>query len=316
MGIDKTYKLGEVHVTVTCFKHPKLQRINRKEHPIMIGPMMLHGTDTHDVYAQLLTKFVTSFKDEELRKLVIGCDEEAALRRAIREVLPNSVNVLCYRHVRGNILRHLRDDVGLDESNRDRLVNYIFGPHGLLTASDDEEFSDRVLLIKQFASNTIGNTSFDKYLDHVSEAIRIGIFRPMRSGIICDKWTNNNCESVNHLLKAALKWKTRKLPDLIEELQVVISTQAKDIERAIYGAGDYCLISACRHYQVSATEWAQLTQAVKEKKKLDFLRDRRRKRHAVESSDGKLQVLTSPSRGRKPGQIKRSRSERTTTITQ
>ena len=247
--------------------------------------------------------------------MVIGCDDEAALRRAIREVLPNSTNVLCYRHVRGNILRHLRDDVGLDEANRERLVNYIFGPHGLLTASDDDSFSERLAHVKQHARSVIGSTRFDKYLDGISQGIRIGIFRPMLSGLVCEKWTNNNSESMNNVLKSALKWKTRKLPDLIDELQLVISTQAKQIERAIYGAGDYCLTPACSHYQVNATDWAQLPLALKEKRLLDFLRDRRRKRHAIESSDGKLQVLTSPSRGRKPCQVKRNRSDRTTTIT-
>ena len=96
-------------------------------------------------------------------------------------------------------------------------------------------------------------------------------------------------------------------------MHVVISTQAKQIERT----GQVTAVSpACSHYQVNATEWSRLPQAVKFfEKVLDFLKDRRRQTHAIESSDGKLQVFTYPPRGRKPAQIKRNRSERTTTIT-
>ena len=31
-------------------------------------------------------------------------------------------------------------------------------------------------------------------------------------------WTNNNSESINHVLKAATQWKPRKLPEMISIL--------------------------------------------------------------------------------------------------
>ena len=34
---------SSLYVTVTVFKHKKLQRISSQEPPVFIGPMMLHG---------------------------------------------------------------------------------------------------------------------------------------------------------------------------------------------------------------------------------------------------------------------------------
>ena len=53
-------------------------------------------------------------------------------------------------------------------------------------------------------------------------------------------WTNNNSESINHVLKLAVNWRPQALPTLIETtLNDLIKAQYIEAERAIICRGDY-----------------------------------------------------------------------------
>ena len=43
IGIDKTFNLTNFHLTVTCYKNLSLLRKSTREHPLFIGPMLIHG---------------------------------------------------------------------------------------------------------------------------------------------------------------------------------------------------------------------------------------------------------------------------------
>jgi len=46
LGFDKTYNLGDIHVTVSIFKNLSVLRTTTGDHPIFAGPMFLHGNST------------------------------------------------------------------------------------------------------------------------------------------------------------------------------------------------------------------------------------------------------------------------------
>ena len=121
LGVDRTFNLGDIYVTVTSFKHNGLLRNTSNEPPILFGPMLLHGTCTYDVYSHLFAKFASYFSAEEKSNLTIGSDEEHAIRKAVREMLPTSTSVLCYRHVKNNVITTLKDKVGVNDSNRNKI---------------------------------------------------------------------------------------------------------------------------------------------------------------------------------------------------
>ena len=57
----------------------------------------------------------------------------------------------------------------------------------------------------------------------------------------CHGWTNNACESLNHILKLSVQWRPHKLPDLIEKLHKVVDAQYVEADRALLGYGDFVL---------------------------------------------------------------------------
>ena len=77
----------------------------------------------------------------------------------------------------------------------------------------------------------------------------------MRQNVVCgpgfNKWTNNNCESVNHALKQSVQWKPTQLPDLITKIRNIVDGQYAEADRALCGLGDFTLRPANARYRVT-----------------------------------------------------------------
>ena len=63
-------------------------------------------------------------------------------------------------------------------------------------------------------------------------------------------WTNNNCESMNHVLKQATEWESRCMLDLILILHNVVRSQQDDLKRALIGMGNYQLAKGYEKFEL------------------------------------------------------------------
>ena len=101
LGVDKTFNLCRMHVTVTCFKQMTVTKDKTDEPPLFIGPMFLHDNSDYETYSyffhHLRLKLGTN-----LARLVIGTDDEQAMVKAITTEFPTSNHVLCTRHLKEN----------------------------------------------------------------------------------------------------------------------------------------------------------------------------------------------------------------------
>ena len=61
LGIDKTFNLGTVHVTVTVFKCLAVKTKRREDFPIFCGPMVLHGNSDREKFFSFPTPPVRKF---------------------------------------------------------------------------------------------------------------------------------------------------------------------------------------------------------------------------------------------------------------
>ena len=312
-----TFNLGDVYVTATCFKHVGLLQKRSEGNPIIVGPILIHGSTTHDIYGFLFNQFASKLPPELISELVIGSDDEPALRRAIRETLPSATNVLCSRHIKKNLTRFLHDKTGLDENDTQKVKNDVFGVNGLIHQNEDTNFDDALRQIKEFVENRSkpdAKPKFNAYAEStLRPSIKYGLMMPCSTRGIPLDWTNNNCESVNNMLKSFVNWKKMQLPLLISKLREIVSIQEQDIERALRGTGNYYLAPNAAHYRVDPYFWGGLTSQQKRKRVEEFTKNKRRVKNMVTSSDGRLMVLSSPTGGRKPGEPKRKRAKITYT---
>ncbi|GFO46334.1 hypothetical protein PoB_007283900 [Plakobranchus ocellatus] len=73
----------------------------------------------------------------------------------------------------------------------------------------------------------------------------------------------NCCESVNHILKQAVSWKSQKLVDLIHKLHSVVQRQFKELRRTFTDTGEFVLCPDIAKFKISRDVWLNLEQKQK-----------------------------------------------------
>lgn len=73
-------------------------------------------------------------------------------------------------------------------------------------------------------------------------------------GKVPTSWKNNNCESINHSQKAAIKWIPQCL-DLIKALEKEVKFQGNLIKLAIQGIGEFKLSPKFQYLKIKETVW-------------------------------------------------------------
>ena len=107
MGIDPTFNLGNVFVTVTTYKHLMVKRKSNNEQPVFIGPCFIHMQQETQTYFSFLSSLIG--KKNDLRDLkAYGSDGEVTLLNALVAAFPDAIGLRCFIHMKDNIEDHLR----------------------------------------------------------------------------------------------------------------------------------------------------------------------------------------------------------------
>jgi hypothetical protein len=311
LGVDRTFNLGEFYVTATSFKHLHVTRKYTTDHPIMFGPVFLHGTCTTKGYHSFFSHLACELLGSDTCRMMFGTDDELALKKAIMAAFPTSALVSCTRHLRNNVEDYLKNQVGVGEKHRKQISTAIFGESGL-TAADDMDILDyRIEMLQNMCEDL---PVFLDYLDkRLIPLIKSNVVQPQIKSGLQRNWTNNNAESLNHVLKSKVNWKSSTLPEIIKAIEDLVVTSQTDVERAIYGAGNFVLCPGFSKYAVPINVWQAMSNSRRQKHLHNFTIDSMKQSNTATSTDGKITVLRTPGRGKKPGQTKRKRVARTVT---
>ena len=126
----------------------------------------------------------------------------------------------------------------------------------------------------------------------------------------CAGWTNNACESVNHVLKQRTQWRINQLPELIDKCRSLVDAQYKEADRALLALGDFHLHPAYAKHRQTTSRWQVLSEQQRQRVIADCFRLQTPTDISV-STDGALPVNTKPDAGKKLHQRKHMRAERT-----
>jgi len=135
-----------------------------------------------------------------LENVITGSDDECALVNAAKTAFPNSLQLYCMLHAKDNV-RHRLTTMGTCTSVREHVLSLLFGACGVSEASCETEQDDRIAEVMQYIRQQ--NVDAVAYLqDRVLPKIASNNAIKWREAWVGQRhWTNNNCESVNHLLK-------------------------------------------------------------------------------------------------------------------
>jgi len=96
-------------------------------------------------------------------------------------------------------------------------------------------------------------------------------------------WTNNACESMNNLMKVRTQWRLQHLPELIEKLRNIVTSQYNEADRALMGRGEFNLRPSWVRHRLTMDVWSTMTEQQRQRARADCFRlqsapDRRRQR--------------------------------------
>ena len=310
-GLDKTFNLCDMHVTMSSYKQLSVTRDTSSEPPLFFGPMYIHDNSDFESYSIFFSHIKAKLSGIDTSKLVIGTDDERALVNAITSSFSESRHILCSRHIRQNINQKLTD-AAVDKSDRNMLLNKMFGEDGIINANDTVCFEEKCEEVEQL-SQSISRSFLNYFQKRVKENLNKKRQEPEGIAKTDRQWTNNNCESLNHVLKQTIDWKSQPLMDLIESVKERMESQFKELRRSIVGMGKFMLAESHEQFSVSRGVWAKKTLAEQDrhyKRFKDFvLKDKR----IVKTTDGQSNVVAPRTKGKKINQCKRKRTERTMT---
>ena len=109
LGVDKTFNLCDMHVTVSGYKQLAVTRDGLSEPPLFFGPMYIHDNSDFESYSTFFSHLKVKLSGVDTTKLVFGTDDEKAMVNAITSSFPNSQHILCTRHLRQNVNQKLTD---------------------------------------------------------------------------------------------------------------------------------------------------------------------------------------------------------------
>jgi hypothetical protein len=119
------------------YKNSKDVRKETDDHPIFIGPMFLHWEGSFLTYntffAHIKARMQESIERVQLR---IGSDDEGDLTKALDNVFPTAQRLLCTKHIQDNVSDHLKNSIGVKDTERSEILDSIFGQSGLVDSTE------------------------------------------------------------------------------------------------------------------------------------------------------------------------------------
>jgi len=158
------------------------------------------------------------------------------------------------------------------------------------------------------------SSKFNKYyLQKMKNILKEKVNKPITAGFVSKTWTNNNSESLNHVLKQAIDWKSKPLLDLVKILSDIVATHFKDLRRTLVSTGQYRIADTHKQFGVTRTLWVSKTDSERRlyrRFRLHVPKDK----NTVTSTDRTTTVIPPRILGKKIGQRKRNINERTTSF--
>ncbi|XP_021340094.1 uncharacterized protein LOC110441307 [Mizuhopecten yessoensis] len=226
--------------------------------------------------------------------MTIGSDDETAIRKA--SVLQPAIRFA----LKNNVKYYLGKQVSTTATERKTIVEIFFGVNDI-TASEDMD------VLRYRVDNALAEwTKMPRFVEYFKRRllpiIQDNVCVSEQTRQITKAWTNNNCESINHVLKVKTDWKQLKH----------VNAKYQYVKRALYNEGSFYLSECFVHHQVTPDVWFNKTEEERSSAFKRFMADKGRKpTNLLTSRDGSLTVPLKASKSKKINQIRRA--ERTTT---
>lgn len=150
--VDPTFNMGRYEVTPVVYKNLLLKSTRTGEHPIFLGPTMIHHRKDFQTFKVLSSTCSTNCKGLEKAKGFIT-DGEEELVKAWKSEIPKAKHLRCVKHFENNCKDKLRE-IGIRETKLQKMfLNPVFGVtgkvEGVIDGYDKKDVKNRIRECKE-----------------------------------------------------------------------------------------------------------------------------------------------------------------------
>lgn len=256
------FNLGKLYVTMCTYQNFKVINEHGK-HPIMIGPTLIHSSKDQSNFSVLFQEVVERKPILASSLRAYGTDGEQALSNAAAHAFPFAIHLRCVNHLRDNITAHLHKQL-LPEAMVKEILKDIFDTateKGLIHSSE-KEFGDKLLLLQKRwdlleKCHNKSCTVFRWFKLHVAPIIRENVRSELIKdlGMIEEKYTQNNSESLNALVKRYVNFQKQDIFQFVDDLEECVQEQQNEVNKATIGLGRWSLSHYYTHIGEKTRNW-------------------------------------------------------------
>ena len=177
----------------------------------------------------------------------------------------------------------------------------MFGEKGILKTIDQ---CLKSIKISQLATRCL---QFEKFSQYFNSNLRKVLESDHYQAIENQLWSNNDSESMNHVIKNETDWEIKTVSQLVQVLKGIVERQYFDMKASLYGSGNYALAGIYTLYRVNFSRWNISKEETKDKMFNSLIEDSKKLGRNENDTKKKFKGVA-----KKPHQSRRPTSERVT----
>ena len=178
--------------------------------------------------------------------------------------------------MKDNIRRKLTDLL-VPESVREEIVRYMFGSQqgmvyvkGILDASDEEDLDQHLLMLKEkwdsleYSVHPHQNPQFYCWLlKNEADDMKVSMIASVRKSAVLGSppaiYATNQNKSMNNVAKAHADYRQSDWVKFVSNMHDLVENQSKEVEKAVYGMGEYQFKPAYKSLEVDSSKWFMMS---------------------------------------------------------
>ena len=144
--------------------------------------------------------------------------------------------------------------IGVPSDNCVRVLSLLFDHDGVVSSADELTLDKRIAeLLKYIRQANIDAVEYLQFrvIPKISSNCAL-MWKETWLGSFA--WTNNNCESANHLLKMDRNWQPARITDLVDRVHDLARMQYNELRYAMSEQGDFQLAQPFAKHYVPRTQ--------------------------------------------------------------
>ncbi|XP_068200871.1 uncharacterized protein [Palaemon carinicauda] len=265
-------------LTYSVFKNLSVFRKNSKQNPLFPGPLFLHEKSDFTSYTTLFVQLASQLGKDTSQLIIISEGKE--MQNAFLQAFPNGISLSSIQYLQKEFCQFLKEQKIMQPEKRNLIRAAVFGEEGIISAKDTNVFSDRMERTQNICDEISTNVGI-YYKEHIVPYLKnnFKIMQKFNIPLATVKWSGLSCNTFKNTFKIhTICTEEKHVKLIIQELYEIVSVLYGDLDRSLYGHGEFSLCQDYRKFFRTADVWYQMDEDTRVKHFQDFMGTPKQKR--------------------------------------